>query len=91
MGDTRRQAYLHDHIDSVGRALARGAANVRGYFCWSILDNLEWGAGYQMKFGMVRVERPSLERVPKDSLRWYSRVLGRFEKGRRRRQQQREE
>lgn len=38
-------------------------------------DNLEWGSGYEMHFGVVWIERPSLERIPKDSLRYYSEVI----------------
>jgi beta-glucosidase len=32
--DTMRQQYIHDHIQAVGEAIAKGA-DVRGYFVWS--------------------------------------------------------
>ena len=44
---------------------------VRGYFVWSLLDNFEWAHGYSKRFGLVYVDYPTLERVPKDSFRWY--------------------
>ena len=44
---------------------------VRGYFVWSLLDNFEWSYGYSKRFGIVYVDYATLERVPKDSYRWY--------------------
>jgi beta-glucosidase len=71
--DQPRIDYLSAHIDEVGRAI-EGGAPVRGYFAWCLLDTFEWNYGYRPRFGLVRVERPSLERVPKASARWYGRV-----------------
>jgi beta-glucosidase len=68
--DPERTAYLDSHIDAVGRALADGAP-VSGYFVWSLLDNFEWAYGYSKRFGIVYVDYPTLERVPKDSFYWY--------------------
>ena len=42
-----------------------------GYFVWSLLDNFEWGHGYTQRFGLIYVEYPTLERIPKQSYRWY--------------------
>jgi beta-glucosidase len=42
---------------------------------WTLLDNFEWQNGYSAKFGLVRVERPSLKRTPKQSAHWYGRVI----------------
>ena len=44
---------------------------VSGYFVWSLLDNFEWGHGYTQRFGLIYVEYPTLERIPKQSYRWY--------------------
>jgi beta-glucosidase/6-phospho-beta-glucosidase/beta-galactosidase len=43
-----------------------------------VQDNLEWASGFQMHFGLIWIDRPSMERVVKDSLRWYSSVLNKF-------------
>jgi beta-glucosidase len=68
--DPERTAYLAAYLDAVGRAVADGAP-VKGYFVWSLLDNFEWGHGYSKRFGLVYVDYPTLERVPKDSFYWY--------------------
>lgn len=71
--DDRRVAYLHDHVDAVGAAIDEGA-DVRGYFAWSLLDNFEWGYGYDRRFGIIRVDYDTLERTWKDSAHWYRRL-----------------
>jgi beta-glucosidase len=72
--DVQRQQYLHDHIEAVGDALVAGA-DVKGYFVWSLQDNLEWASGFEMHFGLVWIDRPSQRRVVKDSLRYYAKVM----------------
>ena len=68
--DPERTRYLQTHIDAVARAAADGVP-VKGYFVWSLLDNFEWAYGYSKRFGIVYVDYPTLERVPKDSFYWY--------------------
>jgi beta-glucosidase len=68
--DPERIAYIRSHIEAVARAIAEGVP-VSGYFVWSLLDNFEWGHGYTQRFGLIYVEYPTLERVPKQSYRWY--------------------
>jgi len=68
--DPERTAYLQSHIAAVSRAIGDGAP-VMGYFVWSLLDNFEWAYGYSKRFGIVYVDYPTLERVPKDSFYWY--------------------
>jgi beta-glucosidase len=68
--DLERIAYLDGHLDAIGRAIEAGVP-VRGYFVWSLLDNFEWALGYSKRFGIVYVDYPTLERVPKSSYYWY--------------------
>ena len=68
--DPERTAYIESHIDAVRRAAADGAP-MKGYFVWSFLDNFEWSLGYSKRFGIVYVDYPTLERVPKDSFYRY--------------------
>jgi beta-glucosidase len=68
--DNERCEYLMAYIEAVSQTVARGVP-VRGYFAWSLLDNFEWAYGYSKRFGLVYVDYPTLERVPKDSFYWY--------------------
>jgi beta-glucosidase len=68
--DVERIAYLEAYLGAVDAALEHGV-DVRGYFVWSLLDNFEWAEGYSKRFGLVYVDYPTLERVPKDSFEWY--------------------
>ena len=68
--DTYRRDYLAAHLDQVSRAIADGA-KVRGYCCWSLLDNLEWDMGWGQRFGLIHVDYDTLNRTVKDSGWWY--------------------
>jgi beta-glucosidase len=70
VNDPERGAYLAAHVQSIERAIADGVP-VDGYFVWSFLDNFEWAEGYSKRFGIVYVDYPTLERVPKSSFFWY--------------------
>jgi len=68
--DPLRIDYLRRHIAALREAIAAGV-DVRGYFVWSLLDNFEWTSGYTKRFGIVHVDRETLQRTPKDSAFWY--------------------
>ncbi|MEU9830993.1 GH1 family beta-glucosidase [Streptosporangium sp. NPDC048047] len=72
--DADRIDYLHRHLAAVSEAIA-GGADVRGYFVWSLMDNFEWAHGYAKRFGIVRVDRETMERTWKDSAHWYRDVV----------------
>jgi beta-glucosidase len=72
--DPLRVAYLEQHVQAVGAALAKGV-DLRGYFVWSLLDNFEWALGYSKRFGIVHVDFDTQRRTPKASARFYSQVI----------------
>ncbi len=72
--DPLRVAYLDAHLGAVRRAIADGV-DVKGYFVWSLLDNLEWAHGYRKRFGIVHVDFATQKRTPKASARFYSEVI----------------
>jgi len=72
--DPLRTEYIHDHLRSLLRSTDRGF-DVRGYYAWSLLDNLEWASGWTKKFGIIRVDPATGTRTPKDSAHWYRQVL----------------
>ena len=71
--DERRQRYLVDVLSNVHLAIADGV-DVRGYFHWTNMDNFEWARGYQVRFGLIDVDRKTLERTVKPSGRLYARI-----------------
>lgn len=72
--DSNRIAYLRAYIEAMNAAVAAGV-DVRGYFVWSLLDNLEWNLGYAVRFGITYVDYPTQRRIPKASFDWYRRLI----------------
>ena len=71
--DAQREKYLKDTLGEVHAAIEDGA-DVRGYFHWSNTDNFEWARGYAAHFGLIGVDRKTLERTVKPSGRLYARI-----------------
>jgi beta-glucosidase len=71
--DEWRQRYLVDVLANVQGAIQDGV-DVRGYFHWTNMDNFEWARGYEVRFGLIDVDRKTLERTIKPSGRLYARI-----------------
>jgi beta-glucosidase len=78
--DPERQAYVAGHLAAAARAVS-DLVPLRGYFAWSLLDNFEWAHGYQKRFGLIYVDYPTLERIPKSSFYWYRDFIARNSPG----------
>ena len=72
--DPLRLSYLRQHLRAVHAAIEAGC-DIGGYFVWSLLDNLEWSLGYSKRFGIVHVDFETQTRTPKDSARYYAKVV----------------
>ncbi len=72
--DHRRVRYFNDHIHEVKKLVSDGIP-LKGYFCWSLLDNYEWTFGYKERFGLVHVNFESQKRTPKDSFLAFKKSL----------------
>ena len=72
--DAPRIDYLARHLCALREASDDGI-DVRGYFLWSIMDNFEWGWGYDQRFGLVHVDFQTQRRTPKDSYEWFRSVV----------------
>ncbi len=72
--DQDRIAFLRGYIGGLRGALDQGVP-LRGYFCWSLLDNFEWAYGYSKRFGIAYVDFETLRRTPKASADWYAGVI----------------
>ena len=75
LNDTFRLQYLQGYLEAVRLAIVEDGVDVRGYFLWSLLDNVEWGDGLRDAFGLFRVDRASLTRTAKASVDWVSRYI----------------
>ncbi|HET6968955.1 MAG TPA: GH1 family beta-glucosidase [Ornithinibacter sp.] len=72
--DQPRIDYLDSHLRAIADAVGQGV-DVRGYYCWSLLDNFEWAHGFTQRFGLVHVDFDTLVRTPKRSFDWYADVI----------------
>jgi beta-glucosidase len=71
VNDTRRIEFYQGFLAAVARAIEKGA-RVRGYHAWTLLDNFEWAAGYEQRFGLVWCNHDTQERIVKASGHWYA-------------------
>jgi beta-glucosidase len=76
INDPQRTAYLQSHLLAVDAAMQQGV-DIRGYFCWSLMDNFEWSLGYQKRFGIVYVDFKSQQRIMKASALAYRDMIQR--------------
>jgi len=74
--DARRVEFIRRALGGVEKCLADGIP-VKGYCYWSLMDNFEWQKGFSMTFGLMAVDRNTMERKAKDSLFF----LGRYAVG----------
>ena len=74
VNDQDRIDYLLQHLDAVEKANKEGL-NIRGYYCWSFMDNFEWALGYSKRFGLVYIDFETQERIPKESFYAYQKYI----------------
>jgi beta-glucosidase len=72
--DSDRVMYLRNYLTQLHRAVSEGVP-VKGYFCWSLLDNYEWADGYAYRFGIHYVDFKTQKRTPKMSAHFYKEVI----------------
>ncbi len=71
--DEWRRRYITEILSNVLLAIGDGV-DVRGYFHWTNTDNFEWARGYGIRFGLIDVDRQTLERTIKPSGHHYGRI-----------------
>jgi beta-glucosidase len=74
--DSDRVMYLRNYLTQLHRGVSEGVP-VRGYFCWSLMDNYEWADGYAYRFGIHYVDFATQKRTPKMSAHFYREVISR--------------
>lgn len=75
--DEYRQWWITETIRAMDRAMKKDVKLI-GYLHWSLLDNFEWNKGFWPKFGLVSVNRRTMERKVRPSARWYGAVVKRL-------------
>ena len=72
--DQDRVDYYRGYLTNVQLAVEKDEVDMRGYFAWSLIDNLEWLDGFTKRFGIHYVDHksPVLARYPKRSAQFYS-------------------
>lgn len=76
--DKYRSSYILTHLLSTMKAMEKGV-DVRGYLHWALIDNYEWAAGYNMKFGLVKVDLTTKKRYLRPSALLYREIASRRE------------
>ena len=72
--DPQRIDFMCRYLKQLRKAIDDGT-DMRGYFHWSVLDNLEWAEGFGQRFGLIHVDFTTLARTLKDSAHFYRRVI----------------
>ncbi|MFN6945814.1 MAG: GH1 family beta-glucosidase [Cytophagaceae bacterium] len=72
--DKQRQSFIMENLEQIWRAKKEGV-NVKGYFCWTLLDNFEWAEGFKPRFGLIHVNHKTQERIIKESGYWFKDFL----------------
>ena len=72
--DEHRKWWLTKTLVGLLKAQEEGVELI-GYMHWSLLDNFEWRMGYWPKFGLLAVDRTTMERKPRPSAVWFSKTI----------------
>ena len=76
--DSDRMMFLRQYLTQLQRATSEGYP-VKGYFTWSLMDNLEWAEGFTARFGLHYTDFQTQRRVPKMSVAWFKEAAARGE------------
>ncbi len=69
--DEHRQWWLEETFGALQRAMGSGV-QLLGYLHWSLLDNFEWAYGWWPRFGLVAVDRTTMQRTIRPSAQWFA-------------------
>lgn len=72
--DWLRPSYLVEHLLAISRAQNDGV-KVLGYIFWTLTDNMEWSDGYCPKFGLIEVDRKTMNRTRRPSFFLYQSII----------------
>ena len=73
VSDPKRVDFIQRYAAAALEARIEGC-NLNGFFVWALTDNWEWTSGFTQTYGLVQVDRTSLQRTPKQSLFSYGEI-----------------
>lgn len=73
--DELRCRFIESYIKAMREAVLEDGVDVKAYFAWSLIDNFEWASGYSKRFGLIRCDFETLERIPKKSYYHYQKII----------------
>ena len=76
--DKNRQWWLEETFSSISKSKKFGA-DVFGYLHWSLLDNFEWAYGWWPKFGLIEVDRKTMDRKIRKSALYYAQYIKKYD------------
>ncbi|KAG8742520.1 hypothetical protein FRC11_014298, partial [Ceratobasidium sp. 423] len=63
--------YFAGYLAEVLGAVEEDGIKVGSYIAWTLMDNFEWAAGYNQRFGCAYIDPENgYKRIPKDSGKW---------------------
>ena len=77
-GDKYRKWWLGETLKVLIKLKKKGVG-LFGYIHWSLLDNFEWAEGFWPKFGLIAVDRETMQRRVRPSAKWFGLILARIQ------------
>lgn len=74
--DLFRSYYILKHLEATQKVIQEKIP-VLGYIHWTLTDNFEWSDGYCPKFGLVSVDRKTMQRKKRESFYFYQKLIQR--------------
>lgn len=74
LNDEERIEYVQGVLVALHKAIEEGI-DVRGYYLWALMDNFEWSAGFDARYGINYTDFETMECTPKKSAGWYKDVI----------------
>ena len=77
--DNIRSLFISRYIYAMNKAVNEGI-NVIGYFYWTLMDNFEWVEGYDMKFGLYKVNFSTQKRELREGAKTFIKIVNETKK-----------
>ncbi len=72
--DDRKTRFLIQYLQEIYRAIKTGV-DIRGFFYWSLIDNMELSEGFKPRFGLIEVDFETQKRRPRPSAYVYKDII----------------